>query len=543
VAIRRLISIGSLITMAGAALAARVLLGWDGRTSLLFGTLVIVTGPTVIGPLLRRIKLKKKLKTLLEAEGVLIDPVGAIVAVVALDVALQPSFSSLAMGLVGVVATLGSGILVGFAGGWLITLMLRPHRLIPEGLENTFALSMVLLLFHVSNFIAAEAGIAAVTVAGVVVGNTRHRSLRDLMEFKEQLTVLLIGMLFVILAADVRFAELQELGWAGVGVVLFLMLVVRPLNILACTWGTGFTGKEKAFLSWIAPRGIVAAAVASFFAVELDRNGLPGGSSLRAMVFLVIAITVTVQGLSGGFIAQLLGVRLKTRGLAILGASPLARAVGRALRDGGEDVLFLDSNADQSHAAETEGFRVIFGNGLEESTMLRAGLDGLAGCLALTPNEEVNTLFVRRAREEFKIPRAWVALHSKEGHVTKEMVHDVGAAVLFGTQKDLTLWDSCVRRGFGRVERWQMAEDTEKAEESPLLIPAELENAVLPLVAQRGARVTPPDGSAARKGDTVAFLIFEPRRDEVEAWLTAGHWAPALAADASAVGSQGEGGP
>ncbi|NNE43521.1 MAG: sodium:proton antiporter, partial [Gemmatimonadetes bacterium] len=403
VAIRRLITIGSLITVAGAAFAARTMLGWDARSAILFGTLVIVTGPTVIGPLLRRIKLKKKLQTLLEAEGVLIDPVGAIVAVVALDVALQPSFPSLAMGVVGVAMSLGSGALVGFVGGWLITFLLRPERLIPEGLENTFALAMVLLLFHLSNSIAAEAGIAAVTVAGVVVGNTRHRSLRDLMEFKEQLTVLLIGMLFVILAADVRFAELQELGWAGVGTVLFLMLVVRPINIWACTWASDFTTKERAFLSWIAPRGIVAAAVASFFAGELDRAGLPGGSQLRAMVFLVIAITVTVQGLTGGFIAKWLGVRRVTKGIAILGAGPLARAVGRSLRDAGEEVLFLDSNPDASHAAESEDFKVVFGNGLEESTMLRAGMDGLAGCIGLTPNAEVNLLFARKAREEFKV--------------------------------------------------------------------------------------------------------------------------------------------
>jgi NhaP-type Na+/H+ or K+/H+ antiporter len=530
-AIQRLITIGALVTLFGAAVAARVFMGWEWRLSLLFGTLVIVTGPTVIGPLLRRIRIKKSLQTVLEAEGVLIDPVGAIIAIVALDVALSPSFPSIAMGILGVVASLGVGCLIGLIGGFIVAQLLSAKRLIPEGLENVFALSMILALFHIANVFQPESGIASVTIAGVVVGNKRTRVHRDLMEFKEQLTVMLIGMLFVILAADVRFEEIRALGLPGLLITVSLMLIVRPLNIAVSTTASGLSIRDKTFLAWIAPRGIVAAAVASFFAVELDKAGIPGGSTLRAMVFLVIATTVTVQGLTGGFVAKLLGVRRASdQGFAILGANSLGLVVGRALRARGEDVVFLDSNVDASHAAERDNFRVLFGNGLEDSLMQRAELDGLAGCIGLTSNEEVNLLFVSKAREEFKVPRASVTLHLNEGHLTPALVHAAGGTVLFGGQIDIRLWDSCARRGLGTPENWRYGRSTQAVAEGGGYIPAKLNNAILPLVLQRGGRSLPVNDTLSfRQEDEVTFLIFRNRRDEAVAWLGEQGWDPARA--------------
>jgi len=531
--IQRLITLGALVTAVGAAAAASLILGWDVRTSLLFGTLVIVTGPTVIGPLVRRIRLKKNLQTILEGEGVLIDPIGAIVAVVALDVALHPSVDSVAMGVLGVAASLGVGCLLGLAGGWTIGRLLRFEHFIPEGLENVFALSMVLALFHVSNHLQPESGIASVTVAGVLVGNVKTRVRRDLMEFKEQLTVLFIGMLFVILAADVRFDELRRLGRPGLAVVAVLMLVVRPLNVLASTARSPLTAREKIFLSWIAPRGIVAAAVASFFALEMDRAGLPGGAELRAMVFLVIAVTVTVQGLTGGLLARLLRVRRPTdEGWAILGAGELGLAVGRVLRGAGEEVTFLDSNPDASNAAQAEGFPVVFGNALEESTLLRAGLDGLAGCVGLTLNEEVNLLFAAKTRADFQVKRPYATLHLRDGHITPEMVHEAGVQVMFGGQQDIRLWDSCLRREVGEVKRWKYdGEETREPGEDGL-VPEELHNVLLPMVRHRGRDVLPVDEeTSVRRGDEVTFLCFTLRRGEAVAWLERTGWTEAAVPD------------
>lgn len=523
--IQRLITIGALITAVGATLTAHLILDWGWRSSVLFGTLVIVTGPTVIGPLVRRIRLKKNLQTILEGEGVLIDPIGAITAVVALDVALHPSFPSLAMGMLEVAASLGVGCLLGLAGGWIIARLLQFEHFIPEGLENVFALSMILALFHISNTVQAESGIASVTVAGVVVGNMRTRVHRDLREFKEQLTVMFIGMLFVILAADVRFAELKQLGLPGLLTVFVLMLVVRPLNILVCTWGSDLSMKDRLFLGWIAPRGIVAAAVASFFALELDRAGMDGGSELRAMVFLVIAVTVTVQGITGGPLASLLKVRRQTdNGWAILGAGVLGLAVGRVLRKAGEEVTFLDSNVDASHAAQAEEFPVVFGNALEESTLLRAGLDGLAGCIGMTLNEEVNLLFAAKAREEFKVKHCFATLHLRDGHITGKMIEDAGVGVMFGGQQDLRLWDSCLRRELGVTERWKYGGDeTIKPDESGL-VPSELHNVALPMIRHRGGRTTPIGGDTGVRPGDVTFLLYREKSSEAAAWFTASAW-------------------
>jgi NhaP-type Na+/H+ or K+/H+ antiporter len=264
--IRQLITVGALVTATAGALAARWILGWSWNLSILFGTLVMVTGPTVITPLLRRIKVKPRVATVLEAEGVLVDAIGAIVAVVALEIAIGPPGRSVAFGAWYVASRLFFGALLGALGGLVIAALLRFEKAIPEGLESVFTLAVVLLLYQGSNAIMPETGIVTAVAAGLMVGNARAHVVAELREFKEQLSVMLVGLLFVLLAADVRMAEVVGLGWAGVGLVAALMFVVRPLNVLAGTWGTDLTGREKAFLCWLAPRGIVAAAVSSLFA-------------------------------------------------------------------------------------------------------------------------------------------------------------------------------------------------------------------------------------------------------------------------------------
>ncbi len=468
--IRLLVTVGALVTAIGGTFVGRFVLGWNWQLSILLGTLVIVTGPTVVTPLLRRIKIRHNLETILEAEGVFIDAVGAIIAIVALTIAVQPS-GPLMAGVTGIGGRLAIGVVCGLVGGGVIALFLKPRRLIPEGLENIFVLGIVLFLFQISNHMMPESGIGTVTVAGVVVGNVRSRVSRDLLEFKEQLTVMFIGLLFILLAADVRIADVMALGMPGIYAVLAIMFLVRPLNILSSTWGSKLTWRDKAFLSWLAPRGIVAAAVASIFAQSLDDVGIEGGTQLRAMVFAVIAGTVLVQGLTGGLVARALGLtRPSNQGYAILGASDLARAMGRVLA--GEQrskVVFLDSNADNSKAAEADGFRVVYGNALEERSMARAQIDSRYACIAATSNEEINLLFARRVMEEHKVPRMFVGLQRGHGTVTDEMVHAIGASILFSRERDLELWDVRFRRKTVTIEAYEFKDPKAftKAEESP----------------------------------------------------------------------------
>jgi NhaP-type Na+/H+ or K+/H+ antiporter len=518
--IQQISTLGALVTATGAALAAHWILGWDWVAAILFGSLVMVTGPTVITPLLRRIKVQPRVATVLEAEGVFVDAIGAIVAVVALEVAISPA-GSLPHGAWDAASRIGFGAILGILGGLGLSALLRREDLIPSGLESVFTLAAVVTLFQVSNAVMPESGIVTVVMAGLVVGNTDAHVVSELREFKEQLTVLLVGLLFVLLAADVRIAQVTSLGWAGLWTVLALMLVVRPLNVLAGTFGTDLTWRERAFIAWLAPRGIVAAAVSSLFAQTLTDEGMEGGPELRALVFLVIAVTVVVQGISGGFVAGWLGVRRPSNiGYAILGANGLGRAMAGALRDAGEEVILIDSNPDACHATEEEGFKVIHGSGIEERGQLQAELDARAGCLGLTTNEEVNLLFARRARKDFRTPRVWVALRSAHVGIDEETVLRLGGHVLFGRARRIPVWINRLERGAASVERWRRGGPGGGAAR-------ELEDA-LPLVVRRGKRVFPVDEEAAfKEGDELYVVVAAEARGQVHARLRAGGWIPA----------------
>lgn len=523
--IRQLVTIGALITAVGGTLAARLILGWDWRLSVMFGTLVIVTGPTVVTPLLRRLKVERTVGTVLEAEGVLVDAVGAITAVVALEVALSPSGREAAAGLVDVLARLGFGAGFGLGAGLVLALMLRVRYLVPEGLENIFVLGMVFAVFQGANAMMHESGIAAVVIAGMVVGNSRTPVQHELLEFKEQLSVLFIGMLFVLLAADVRLSQIEALGFPGLLVCVVLMVLVRPACVWVSTLGSSFDHRQKLFMGWIGPRGIVAAAVASFFAAELERAGVEGGTELRAMVFMVIAVTVVTAGLTGGFVARLLGLRRKMDdGWVILGANDMARALARALRSHGDEVVVIDTNTEACHQAEEEGLRVVWSNGLEERTLHRALIDTRKGALGVTPNDEVNLLFAQKVRRAAKLRRVYVAIGLKGLGVTDDMVDQAGAQTLFGRKLDFDGWSVRLRHKQAVASRWVFNGKEPMAANAPAFQegPAHL---FLPMAVFRSDGVWPVTaGTSFRKNDEVAFLINQERAGEALAWLSERKW-------------------
>jgi len=526
--IRRLILLGGFVTVAGAAATAHLVMHWPWKSSILFGTLVMVTGPTVINPLLKRLNVKRSVATVLEAEGVFIDAVGAVVATVALETALSPgpAHGSPLAWVWHVVSRLGFGAMTGGLIGALLLFLYRVRRLIPEGTENVFTLAAILALFQGSNLILAESGIAAVTTAGIVIGNVSSSALQDLMEFKEELTVLLIGMLFVLLAADVRLAQVTGLGWPAVGVVLVLMFLVRPAAVLIGTSFSELTLKERFFIGWIGPRGIVAAAVASFFAAAFAARGLQGGYELRALVFLVIAVTVMFAGLTGGLVAGLLGLRRPSQaGWVILGANALARGLAELFKQDGQEVVCIDSNADHCKAAESEGTRVIYGNGLRARYLLRAEIDTRRGALALTANDEVNYLFIQKVKKETKAISLWAALKSNSASLTTKMLHKSGAELIFGATVDVDAWDRRFNSRQVTVHRWQYdAGPPEEAGSSPMTAryPG---NGMIAVSLRRNKRLSPVGDSLRFKaGDEVYFFVFEPEIDAVIEFLNKEGW-------------------
>lgn len=522
-AIRKLVTVGALVSLVLGAVLVKLVMHWDWQRSLLFGTLVIVTGPTVVTPLLRRLKVKKPVSTVLEAEGVLIDAVGAITAAVALELVLSPSGQELAFAIPTIVGRLMFGAALGALGGALIAGLLRFRGVIPEGLETVMTLGLAVLVFEGSNAVVHESGIAAVTVAGLVVGNSETHVARELREFKEQLTSLFIGMLFVLLVADVRLADIVLLGTGGIVVAIGTIVVVRPVSVGLATLGTELTGRERLFAAGLGPRGIVAAAVASLFAFALDDAGIAGGRELSSLVFLVIAVTVGWSALTGGLAARLLGLRRKSGdGWVVLGGSALARQLAVLLAEHGGEVLALDSDPNNIKSLEAAGVRALQGNALEEATHLRAQLDTRTGAIAVTANEEVNYLFGEKARLSCRNIRFAIGLSKWEHGITPAMVEDFGGEVLFGGAVDVSLWST--RLDAKECELvWYRFAGTRR---SPRLCTgADANPPYLPLVVTRKTTVAPvTSGSRFRNGSLVAILIDQARTKAAEEQLFKRGW-------------------
>jgi hypothetical protein len=413
---------------------------------------------------------------------------------------------------------IGFGGVAGLLSGFALAGLLRTHRLVPEGYGNIVVLATALLLFSGANAFFAQTGILAVTVAGIVVGNLDTAIDRDLREFKDQLSILLIGLLFVLLAADVRWVDLQALGWPGLGVVAALVFIVRPADVFLSTAGADLDLRERAFIGWVAPRGIVAAAIASVMASGLEANGIEGGVELRALVFLTITGTVVLAGVTALPVASLLNLRLPGRETtAILGAQGLGLVLARELREGGVPVVFLDSNSQNTRNAEEEGFQVIFGNALQERTLQRARFESVAVAIGLTPNETLNGLFVERARSIFDVPQTHIALASLDHGLTPDLV---GGTVLFEGPHDVERWDVRLRHGDVEVERFlRLGDPKHDAEPEPI------GECFAMLCILRGDRMLVVHTDLRfSEGDVVSVAIHSPDREEAEEALRARGW-------------------
>ena len=520
--IRRLVTWGAVVTAVGGAVAAVAVLHWPWHLAALFGTLVIVTGPTVVNPLLHRIRLKTRPATILEAEGIFIDAVGATIAAVTLEVVLSPSAGSVGQAAVSLIFRIGTGAVVGAVGGVALGLLMRRPKLVPTGLQNILGLAFAMAIFQISQSLAHESGITAAIVAGLVVGNAKGHALEELVEFKEQLTTLFIATLFVLLSADVRVDDVIGLGGPGVFVVLVLMFVVRPLTVFLCCYGTELERGEKLFLSWLAPRGIVAAAVASLFTLRLADENIEGGLELRALVFLVIAITVTVQGLTSGKIASVLGVRRPPRqGVVIFGANGVGLALARLLRSAGEEVWLVDANQQAAEEAERANFKVVYGNALEARTLKRARVDGSGAAVTVTANEKANFLIARKIQDTAPGIPVYVALETGTSGVTAKMVEELGAHLLFDRAKRRPRLTRALADGKAKVVRYRRelpSKGTLSLDDAP--------DALLPLLVERNEKpVIPFAGMPLEPGDVIAFAFTSDQAEACERYLQKASWA------------------
>ncbi len=391
--VRNLIPVGSVVTGIIGTLAAHWILDISWEISLLFGAISVVTGPTVIAPLLRAVRPKAKLANILQWEGIIIDPVGALLAVLVYEgIVSWGQGNVFGHSLYIFSTTIAVGTVLGSAAGYLNGQVLRKHW-IPQYLHNAGTLSFMLGVYALSNEIAHESGLLTVTIMGIWMANMKQVDVESILEFKESLSVLLISALFIILAARIEFSAIANLGWGLAVVLAILMLVARPLSIFISAIGTSLNWREKLFLSWIAPRGIVAAAVSALFAFQLQNNGFAGGETLVPLVFMLIIATVTVQSLTARPLAKLLGVAEPPEfGFLIIGANTVARMIAVELTKHKVPVVLADSSWENVRLARMENLQVYFGNPVSEHAANQLDLTGIGNLLVISPYKHMNSL-------------------------------------------------------------------------------------------------------------------------------------------------------
>ncbi len=399
--VRSLVTSGALVTWIVAGYAAYLIFDLPPAVATLTGAILIVTGPTVVGPLLQHIRPSGRVGGILKWEGIAIDPIGALAAVLVFEALTigAPGDAALHIALaVGKTIIIGGGLGV-VAAILLIQCMKRFWA--PDTLHNPLALMFAVAVFAVCNRFQHESGLLATTVMGLVLANQKSVDLEPIIEFKENIRVLLISALFILLAARLDMQDLAQAWKGGVIFLIVLVLIARPLCVYVSTWRSGLSLREKAFIAWMAPRGIVAAAVASVFAIRME-DKYESAALIVPIVFMVIIGTVAIYGLTAPLVARALGVAdSNPQGLLIAGAHAWARAIAKTLADKGVSVRLVDTNRDHTAAARMQGLRTYTGNIVAERTLEDLDYGGIGRFLALTPNDWVNTLAVRRFRRIF----------------------------------------------------------------------------------------------------------------------------------------------
>ncbi|WP_221798734.1 cation:proton antiporter [Oceanobacter mangrovi] len=422
----KLVSIGALVTWAVIAVSCQWLFEPGWALSILFGALTVVTGPTVIAPMLKAIRPKSELGNILRWEGIVIDPVGALLVVVVYEfIVAHGQSSGIGNSLLAFVEIIAVGTVLGLLAGWLLGKVLA-RQWLPEYLQNLGTLASVMLVFSASNTLVHESGLLAVTLMGAWLANRRDIHIAEILNFKEELSLVLISGLFILLAARLNPEDILSLGWAPLALLALVQFVARPLSVWVSTLGSSLSIKDKLFLGWVAPRGIVAAAVSALFAIKLEQAGEPAARLLVPLTFCIIFGTVIFQSLSARVWARWLGVVEPARnGFLILGANKVGQAIAEILQKQQVPVLLADSNYELIQRARLAGLRTFFGNPLSDYAANRMDLSGIGKLLAVSPDQSINALACSHFREEFGEQKVFLLPTEAEKYLSEK--HRAGA--------------------------------------------------------------------------------------------------------------------
>lgn len=421
--VSNLITIGALITWLIIAFSTHYLIGFPFELAFLFGAVVIVTGPTVIIPMLRTVRPNAKITNVLRWEGIVIDPLGALLAVLVFDFIISGQQHN---AISTIIFTFGKIVLVGFSmgfiSGWVLGELLR-KQLVPQYLRNVITLIFVCAVYVLSDTIEHESGLLAVTIMGMTMANMKNMEIDDVLDFKESLSLLLISGLFIILAARIELYQLMHIGWPALGILAITMLVARPISVFVSAIGSDLSFREKLLIAWIGPRGIVAAAVSALFALRLENAGFVEAGLLVPLTFLIIIGTVVIQSASAKYIAKLLNVREPTpTGLLIIGAGNVARAIGKELQEHGFKVVLTDSTWENIRLARMDGLETYYGNPISEHADRNLNLLGLGKVLAISGRSNLDTLACLRFKTEFGVKNVYELKSTREKHISDKHI-------------------------------------------------------------------------------------------------------------------------
>ena len=414
--ITKLITLGSAVTFLGAGIVAHFIFGLTWELSFLFSGLIIVTGPTVITPILRNIPLKKDVSTVLKWEGILIDPIGALVAVLVFEfisVGGDGAFTKTALMEFGKILLFGTSFGFTFAHALMYAVN---KKLVPHYLLNVVSLSAVLLVFVESEIFAHESGLLAVVVMGMVLGNGNLKNLKELLYFKESLSILLISILFILLSANINIEDLQLLyNWKTAVLFALIVFVIRPLGVFLSTHNSNLKLNEKLFISWVGPRGIVAAGIASLFGSKLIKQGVAGAEYITPLVFMIVLGTVLLNATTARLFAKMVGVFLKSsNAILFLGASDPARLIAKYLTDAGKRVVLIDSNKSFIETAKKEGLEAFSTNIYDDDLTDNIELNDVGYLIAMTGSDAVNDFAMDSLSNAFGEHGAYRLATSKE---------------------------------------------------------------------------------------------------------------------------------
>ena len=512
----RLLIFGPLMTITIGGAAAQILTGISWPLALLFGALIAVGGPTVITPIIRQVRLDREVSHILSSEAMLVDAVGAILAIVFLQFVLTPDTATWIS--INVFIKLIIGAFFGFAGGWLLSRILKSNFVEDIEIRTVLTLAAVWGIFLLADGISSQAGLLAALVAGTTMQKMELPDIQRLRHFKGSLSILLVSVLFVLLASNLNLTIVMAHLWEGLGVFLVLALIARPLSTWLAAIETGLAPPQIWFLSGMAPRGVVAAGITSLFALILIEAGNKEAELLLALVYIIIIASVFVYSFLASPMANWLKVTGRDeRSVLIVGGGQMGAELGRVLANDRE-VRFLDLNAEVVNNLKRGGFQAVCGNALDPLYMEILHTEEVGAVLAMTGSSDHNLLIANLAQNQFHVQEVYVALQEGDEIKHASMIKQLQARRLFAKPYTFTYWhDQALRK--------RLMHETRVVEEgSPLIghkmVDVRIPHGIQPLaVCRKDAMMIPYDDLRFEEGDEISLLLRPERIQEGQALI------------------------